>query len=274
MTKFTLPGIVASALLLAAANSLAVPPAGQDALAGPKIKVDVGGRKLNMYCVGKGSPTVLFEADAGRAGWDWSAVLPEVAKRTRACVYDRAGLGSSDPIIRASTVANASKDLNFLIKNARLEAPFVMVGAGYGAMVAQHFALRSRGAAVTGLVLVQPMHENVLPADRAAQLDDALACLGSIEQGKADATCVYPTTTINGEIGPALAAAQTAQAAKPAYWRARASEWDSLETSANQLRTARKPFGEIKVVDVKEGQPAAIIDAVIGVLDAPGAIRQ
>ena len=62
MTKFTLPALAATALLLASAGSHAAPPAGQDALAGPKIKVDVGGRKLNMYCVGKGSPTVLFEA--------------------------------------------------------------------------------------------------------------------------------------------------------------------------------------------------------------------
>lgn len=272
MTKLALPALVATALLLAAASGRAAPPAGQDALAGPKIKVDVGGRKLNMYCVGKGSPTVLFEADIGRAGWDWSAVLPEVAKRTRACVYDRAGLGSSDPIIRASTVANASKDLNFLIKNARLEAPFVLVGAGYGAMVAQHFALRSRGGAVTGLVLVQSMLEDALPADRAAQLDGALACLAAAEQGKTDAACTYPATSFNGDIGPALASAQAAQAAKPAYWRARAAEWDSLETGASQLRTARKPFGDIKVVEVKDGQPAAIVDAVISMLDAPGAI--
>nr|WP_315217488.1 alpha/beta hydrolase [uncultured Duganella sp.] len=271
MTKFTLPAFAATALLLASAASLAAPPAGQDALAGPKIKVDVGGRKLNMYCVGRGSPTVLFEADIGRAGWDWSAVLPEVAKRTRACVYDRAGLGSSDPIIRASTVANASKDLNFLIKNARLEGPFVVVGAGYGAMVAQHFALRSRNAAVTGLVLVQPMHEDALPADRAVQLDAALACLTAAEQGKADAACNYPAASFNKDIGAALAAAQTAQAAKPVYWRARASEWDSLETSANQLRTGRKPFGDIKVAEVKDAQPAAIIEAVIGMLGAPAA---
>ncbi|SEN15433.1 Pimeloyl-ACP methyl ester carboxylesterase [Duganella sp. CF517] len=272
MTNSTLPAIVAAALLLASASGHAAPPAGQDALAGPKIKVDVGGRKLNMYCIGKGSPTVLFEADIGRAGWDWSAVLPEVAKRTRACVYDRAGLGSSDPIIRASTVANASKDLNFLIKNARLEAPFVVVGAGYGAMVAQHFALRSRGAAVTGLVLVQPMHEDALPADRAAQLDSALACLTAAEQGNPGAPCAYPATSFNADIGPASAAAQAAQAAKPAYWRARASEWDGIETSAAQLRTARKPFGDIKVVEVKDGQPAAIVDAVMGLLDAPGMI--
>ena len=272
MTKLALSAI--AAFMLASASAHATPPAGQDALAGPKIKVDVGGRKLNMYCLGKGSPTVMFEADIGRAGWDWSAVLPEVAKRTRACVYDRAGLGSSDPIIRASTVANASKDLSFLIKNARLDAPFVLVGAGYGAMIAQHFALRSRGAAVSGLVLVEPMREDALPADRATQLDAALACLGSVEQGKTEAACAYPATGINGEIGPALAAAQTSQVAKPTYWRARASELDSLDTSAGQLRAARKPFGDIKVVEVKQGQPTAIIEAVTNILDAPAPGRE
>ena len=273
MTKLVFSAFAATAFLLASASAHATPPAGQDALAGPKIKVDVGGRKLNMYCLGKGSPTVMFEADIGRAGWDWSAVLPEVAKRTRACVYDRAGLGSSDPIIRASTVANASKDLSFLIKNARLDAPFVLVGAGYGAMIAQHFALRSRGAAVSALVLVEPMREDALPADRAAQLETAIACLGAVEQGKTDAACAYAATGVNGEIAPALAAAQAAQAAKPSYWRARASELDSLDASAGQLRAARKPFGDINVVEVAQAHPAAIIDAVMTVLDAPAAPR-
>lgn len=259
--------IIPSILLLAAASVHATPPAGQDALAGAQIRVDVGGRKLSMFCTGKGSPTVLFEADTGRAGWDWSAVLPEVAQRTRACVYDRGGLGASDPIIRASTVANASKDLNFLIKNARLEAPFVLVGAGYGAMVSQHFALRSRNASVAGLVLVAPMHEDALPADRDARLDAVLVCLKAVEQGRSEAACAYPSTTINGEIGPALAAAQAAQALKPTYWRARASELDSLETSANQLRTARKSFGELPVVEVQQSEPAAISTAIGQLLD-------
>ncbi|MES2317753.1 MAG: alpha/beta hydrolase [Pseudomonadota bacterium] len=265
MTKFALSVLATATILLAGASVHAAPPAGQNALAGPQVKVDVGGRKLNMYCIGTGTPTVLFEADGGRAGWDWSAVLPEVAKRTRACVYDRAGLGSSDPIIRASTVANASKDLNFLIRNARMDAPFVVVGAGYGAMVAQHFALRSRGA-VTGLVLVEPMHEDALPPDRAARLDAAIACLAAAEQGKTGAGCAYPASGINGEIGPALAAAQANQVARPTYWRARASELDSLETSATQMRTARKPFGAMPLVEVKHGEPAAIVAAVMQVL--------
>ena len=270
MTNFPLfAGIaatLATTMLLLSASANAAAPAGQDALAGPQVKIDVGGRKLNMYCTGKGTPTVIFEADGGRAGWDWSAVLPEVGKRTRACVYDRAGLGSSDPITRASSVGNASRDLNFLIKNAHLEAPFVLVGAGYGAMVAQHFALRSRGA-VTGLVLVEPMREDALPKDNAAQLEAALACLAASEQGTTGAGCAYPATNINGEVGAKLAAAQAAQVAKPTYWRARASELDSLETSASQLRSVRKPFGDMPVIEVQHGEPPAIIAAVMEVLD-------
>ena len=266
MTHSVLSAALAASLLLTGAHALAAPPAGQDALTGAQVKIDVGGRKLNMYCTGKGSPTVLFEADAGHAGWDWSAVLPEVAKRTRACVYDRAGLGASDPAIRPSTVANASKDLNFLIKNAHLDAPYVLVGAGYGAMVAQHFALRSRGA-VTGLVLVEAMHEDALPADRAASMEAVLACLAAAEQGKTGAACGYAATGINGEIGPKLAAAQAAQIAKPSYWRVRASELDGLETSAGQLRAVRKPFGDLPLVEVAHGEPAAIVAAVMEVLD-------
>lgn len=264
MNNFSLKALVAVSLLVCAGVH-AEPPAGQNALAGPQMRVDVGGRKLNMYCTGKGSPTVLFEADAGRAGWDWSAVLPEVAARTRACVYDRAGFGASDPIIRASTVANASKDLNFLIKNAHLEGPFVLVGAGYGALIAEQFAWRSRGA-VTGLVLVAPLKEDALPADRTAKLDAVLACLATAEQGKVGEGCAYPASSLNGEIGPALASAQAAQVRKLTYWKARASELDSLEISAGQVRTARKPFGEMPVVEVSQQEPAAIAAAVLQVL--------
>ena len=263
MTHFALTAAIAASLLLAGAGAHATPPAGQDAFAIGQVKVDVGGRKLNMYCAGKGSPTVVFEADGGRAGWDWSAVMPEVAKRTRACVYDRAGYGFSDAAIRASTAGNASRDLTFLLKNARMmEGPYVMVGAGYGAMIAQQFALRSRGA-VTGLVLVEAMHEDALPKDIGASLDAAVACIDAAS----GAACGYPSTAINGDIGPALAAAQAAQVTKPAYWRARASELDNLAASAAQMRTARKPFGDLPVVEVPRGEPAAIVAAVMEVLD-------
>ncbi len=142
----------------------------------------------------------------------------------------------------------------------------MVVGAGFGAMIAQQFALRSRGG-VTGLVLVEALHEDALPKDAAASLEAADACLNAAIQGTAGAGCTYPATTINGEIGPTLAAAQSALAAKPSYWRARASELDNLNASAAQMRTARKPFGDLPVVEVAHGEPAAVVAAVMAVLD-------
>jgi pimeloyl-ACP methyl ester carboxylesterase len=258
-------GAAAAALLLAAASTHAAPPAGQDAYASGQVKVDVGDRKLNMYCMGKGSPTVLFEADGGRAGWDWSAVQPEVAKRTRACVYDRAGMGFSDPATRAATAGNATKDLHFMLKNARMDGPYVLVGAGFGAMIVQQFAARGRGN-VSGLVLVEPPADEELAAaagpaangsgsgsgngdaaSLAAALDAALACLDAASTGKTASApaCAYAP---GGEAGPKLAAAQAAQVTRPAYWRSRASEIDNLAASAAQLRTARKSFGDIPLM--------------------------
>jgi len=294
MRALTFSKAAVAALLLAAASTHAAPPAGQDAYASGQVKVDVGDRKLNMYCIGKGSPTVLFEADGGRAGWDWSAVQPEVAKRTRACVYDRAGMGFSDPATRAATAGNSTKDLHFLLKNARMDGPYVLVGAGFGAMIAQQFAARGRGN-VTGLVLVEPPADEELAkmagpavtanagaaggapqpqaASLAAALEAALACLDAASSGKISTApaCAYAP---GGETGPKLAAAQAAQVAKPAYWRSRASEIDNLAASASQLRTARKTYGDMPLVVLTRG-PAAESAAVqqLAALSMRGSIR-
>ena len=59
----------------------------------PGKLVDVGGYRLHINCAGAGHPTVIFEAGAlaisSTAGW----VQPLIARHTRVCSYDRAGLG-------------------------------------------------------------------------------------------------------------------------------------------------------------------------------------
>src|SRR4051794_10615164 len=54
------------------------------------------GRKLRVYCLGKGGPTVVLESGLGDGAWSWRTVQPAIAKQTRVCSYDRAGLGLSD----------------------------------------------------------------------------------------------------------------------------------------------------------------------------------
>ena len=73
----------------------------------PHELVDVGGgRKMNLYCRGEGRITVIF--DSGLSDWSsiWALVQPAVATRTRACTYDRAGMGYSDLSGRPSSPPN------------------------------------------------------------------------------------------------------------------------------------------------------------------------
>ena len=71
----------------------------RDAKRFPQVgrSVDIGGRSLNIFCSGEGGPTVVFESEAGFPGYEWVFIQRETAKFARACWYDRAGYGWSDP---------------------------------------------------------------------------------------------------------------------------------------------------------------------------------
>ena len=62
----------------------------------PGQLVDVGGYKLHLYCTGDAGPTVILDALFPGTVSNWVWVQPEIAKTTRVCAYDRAGLGWSD----------------------------------------------------------------------------------------------------------------------------------------------------------------------------------
>jgi hypothetical protein len=44
-------------------------------------RVDVGGRRMYVECVGSGSPTVVLEAGFGGSSRNWTAVLPALGGR-------------------------------------------------------------------------------------------------------------------------------------------------------------------------------------------------
>ena len=91
----------------------------------PGQLIDAGGFKLNLYCMGSGSPTVVF--DSGWEDWApaWSTVQPDVAKWTRACSYDRAGAGFSDPGPMPRTSVRIAQELHTALHNgAALSSSF------------------------------------------------------------------------------------------------------------------------------------------------------
>ena len=59
--------------------------------------VDIGGRRIHLDCRGSGAPIVVFESGLDMYGsLSWSAVQDQIARTTRACSYDRAGVLWSD----------------------------------------------------------------------------------------------------------------------------------------------------------------------------------
>jgi pimeloyl-ACP methyl ester carboxylesterase len=98
----------------------------------PGQLVSVSGFRLNLYCIGSGSPTVVF--DSGWEDWApaWSKVQPEVAKWTRACSYDRAGAGFSDPGPMPRTSVHIAQELRTALHHAGIAGSYVQVGHAFG----------------------------------------------------------------------------------------------------------------------------------------------
>ncbi|MFL6210575.1 MAG: alpha/beta hydrolase [Pyrinomonadaceae bacterium] len=121
--------------------------------------VDIGGRSLNLYCSGAGSPTVILDAGAGEPGYAWAHIQPELAKFTRACWYDRAGEGWSDPGPFPRTSAANARDLHELLQRAGVPQPYVLVGHSYGGLNARVYDGLYPNE-VAGMILVDAAHED------------------------------------------------------------------------------------------------------------------
>jgi pimeloyl-ACP methyl ester carboxylesterase len=114
-----------------------------------------GGRRLNILCIGSGSPTVLFLQGLGGGITAWQKVRGPVASITRACFYDRAGFGYSDPSNRPATAEFVTEDLHALLRASGIEDNIVLVGHSLGGLFATVYADKYPGQ-VKGLVLIDP----------------------------------------------------------------------------------------------------------------------
>src|SRR5262245_12758597 len=136
--------------LAEAADVRAYPPPGQ--------LVDVGGYRLHLNCLGTGSPTVVIEAGLGDWSASWSSwVQPKVAKTTRVCTYDRAGMGYSEAGPLPRTAEQFAKELHTLLQHTSIPGPYVLVGHSMGGLPVRVFA-HEYASDVAGVVLIESMN--------------------------------------------------------------------------------------------------------------------
>lgn len=219
-----------------AADAKTYPPPGE--------LVDVGGYRLHINCTGSGSPTVVIVAGAGDWSTTWGVVQPEVAKTTRVCTYDRAGLGWSEAAPLPGDAAQFARELHTLLQNANVPGPYVMVGHSLGGFVVRIFA-HEYVSEVAGVVLVDSMNPKQVTqslSNSLAQQYSFQALLARFGVGRllVKLPAIAPSM-------PPNEAAYYPLYIRPGSLQASAHEYQTLPASASQA-SAVKTFGDLPLI--------------------------
>jgi pimeloyl-ACP methyl ester carboxylesterase len=115
----------------------------------------VNGHKMHIYCAGTGSPTIVLEAGWGVSSpvLGWGGFQPDVAKITRVCSYDRAGLGWSEAQPGAADADHIAANLHELLTQAGVTGPIVLLSHSMGGVDVRDY-LTHYPANVAGLILM------------------------------------------------------------------------------------------------------------------------
>lgn len=136
-----------------------------------------GNRRLALRCWGKGSPTIIYDAGTGDTGIGQakaSKVFQDLASSTRVCSYDRAGIGASDPAPpHKRYLDDVVDDLDGVLKSAKVEPPYLLVGSsGGGGDIYQHAGRHPED--VVGLVMLDvPAGQANIPPSEVPAWDSA-----------------------------------------------------------------------------------------------------
>src|ERR1700731_2091929 len=120
--------------------------------------IDVGGYRLEARVKGLGNPTVVFETGFTGGILLYWKFQDRIAEHTRTLVYERAGLGRSDPGPQPRTAEQMARDLHSLLAALDIRPPIVLVGHSAGGLFMRVFA-HDYPAEVAAMVFIDPATE-------------------------------------------------------------------------------------------------------------------
>jgi pimeloyl-ACP methyl ester carboxylesterase len=106
---------------------------------------------------GTGDLTVIIDASLG--GVEGYFLINELAKLTKACIYDRAGYGWSQGSFAPRTSQQIVNELHELLAIAQISPPYILVGNSFGSYNLRLYAHQFPDE-VQGLVLTDGLHEH------------------------------------------------------------------------------------------------------------------
>ena len=229
----------------------------------PGRLVNVGGRRLHLWPVGGSGPTVVALPALGGSGLDWMGIRRAAGAELPVLLYDRAGLGWSDPGPWPRTAGRMADELHALLQAARVPGPFVLAGNSLGGLIARVYAARFRDT-VAGLVLVDSSHEDqqerLLPYDGVRRdwrrlrrgIHYLLTWRGwrraAVELGRTPLR-----RELQKEVPPDLLDAALAQALRSAHRRAAAQEMLGFRAGAREVRAEAGHLGSLPLTVITGG---------------------
>jgi pimeloyl-ACP methyl ester carboxylesterase len=228
----------------------------------PGQLVDVGDRLMHLNCTGEGSPTVVLEAGNADFSVHWAKVQPELARLTRVCSYDRAGLGWSEPGSEPRTSLAMVRDLAGLLDAEGVDGPLVLVGHSFGAINVRLFSA-AHPERVAGVVLVDPAHGDQLeaiPALRDATTQGVAQFEGLVALADLGILAMMPGAIPNRGLPDAAQEQYVAVLATSGFFRAAAAETAALAENLAAANAGEGSLGDTPLVVISRGQPAAPAD--------------
>ncbi len=211
----------------------------------PGELVDVGGYRLHLHCIGEGTPIVLFDVGAGGSSADYADLHRALGSVTRACFYDRAGLGWSDPPTGVDGVERFLTDLEAVVESIGTDRPLVLAGHSFGGYMVRLYAAAHPERAAA-LVLVDAAHERQwqeLPPENVSLVRDAARQLRWAP--------LFARLGLIRLMSPAPDSATAAAQLRPAFLRALGTEMQVALLMAERVASAQ----------LKPSLPVAIITA-------------
>ena len=238
----------------------------------PQHLVSVGRRRMNIYCSGNGSPTVVLDAGLGDGTLVWRYVQGPIARYTRVCSYDRAGMGFSDPTTSSRDAGAVVSDLHALLRGAGITPPYVMVGHSIAGLYSRLYADRYPRE-VVGLVLVDPsteyedaLYEKIAPERHKkglSELHDAQrACATDVSKCTLANLALLKTQLKAGgcpKVDPTDCAANegfySQQLVRSSYWKDELFESLAFPTSSAEVRAEQRPYRDMPLIVLSAGHP-------------------
>jgi pimeloyl-ACP methyl ester carboxylesterase len=224
------------------------------------------GRKLNLYCQGKGAPLVVLESGMSMGAFGWRFVQPGIARTTRVCAYDRAGYWKSPAAAGPRDAGTEARELAALLKAAHLPAPYVIVAHSYGGHIARLYA-EHHVRNVAGMVLVDPSveHQDIFvreiipsaPPAMAADLARRKACASDPRPAEMADKCLDPAPPADL---PKESADWFVAAQGPSYSAATLQEYQAMSAvSSEQLTAAKTRLGARPLILLNAGKKLKLL---------------